>query len=42
MMWKIPWGVKAVDAYGWQLYHLYVPIVLKRRSLILVETCGPE
>ena len=23
----ISWGVKAVDARGWQLYHLHVPIV---------------
>jgi len=31
--------VKAAGAYGWQPYHLHVPIVLKSGSLL--ETSGP-
>jgi len=31
------YGVKAVGAYGWQPYRLYVPIVLKSGSLDLLE-----
>ena len=32
--------VKAAGTYGWQPYHLYVPIVLKSGSLILLEPSG--
>jgi hypothetical protein len=35
------WGVKAAGAYGWQSYHLHVPIVLKSGSLKLLEAYGP-
>ena len=38
---NISWGVKAAGAYGWQLYHLHVPIVLKSGSLNLVQPQGP-
>jgi hypothetical protein len=34
---NISWGVKAAGAYGWQTYHLHVPIVLKCGSLNLLE-----
>ena len=34
-------GVKATGAYGWQPYHLHVPIVLKSGSLNLLEPSGP-
>jgi hypothetical protein len=34
-------GVKATDAYGWQPYHLHVPIVLKSGSLNLLEPLEP-
>jgi len=34
-------GVKAAGAWGWQRYHLHVPIVLKSGSLILLEPPGP-
>ena len=34
-------GVKAASAYGWQPYHLHVPIVLKSGSLDLLEHLGP-
>jgi hypothetical protein len=34
-------GVKGADAYGWQPYHLHVPIVLKSGSLNLLEPYGP-
>jgi hypothetical protein len=37
----ISWGVKAAVAWGWQPYHLHVPIVLKSGSLILLEPSGP-
>ena len=37
---NISWGVKVAGAYGWQPYHLNVPIVLKSRSLNLLELCG--
>jgi len=30
-------GVKVAGAWGWQPYHLHVPIVLKSRSLGLLE-----
>jgi hypothetical protein len=38
---KISCGVKAAGAYGWQPYHLPVPIVLKSGSLNLLEPSGP-
>ena len=38
---NISWGVKAASAYGWQPYHLPVPIVLKSGSPILLEPSGP-
>ena len=38
---NISWGVKAACAYGWQPYHLPVPIVLKSGSLKLLEPSGP-
>jgi hypothetical protein len=38
---NISWGVKAAGAYGWQPYHLHVPIVLKSGSLNLLEPYGP-
>jgi len=38
---NILWGVKAAGAYGWQPYHLHVPIVLKSGSLNLLEPSGP-
>jgi len=38
---NISWGVKAASAYGWQPYHLHVPIVLKSGSLNLLEPSGP-
>ena len=34
-------GVEAAGAYGWQPYHLHVPIVLKSGNLKLLETSGP-
>jgi len=34
-------GVKGAGAYGWQPYHLHVPIVLKSGSLNLLERSGP-
>jgi hypothetical protein len=34
-------GVKTAGAYGWQLYHLQVPIVYKFWSLNLLEPQGP-
>ena len=38
---NISWGVKAAGAWGWQPYHLHVPIVLKSGSLKLLEPSGP-
>jgi hypothetical protein len=38
---NISWGLKAAGAYGWQTYHLHVPIVLKSGSLNLLEPSGP-
>ena len=35
-----PGGLKAAGAYGWQPYHLHVPIVLKYESLILLKPSG--
>jgi hypothetical protein len=37
----ISWGIKAAGAYGWQPYHLHVPIFLKSGSLNLLEPSGP-
>jgi hypothetical protein len=37
---NISWDVKAVDAQGWQPYHLYVLTVLKSGNLSLLETSG--
>ena len=37
---NISWGVKAAGAYGWQPYHLRVPIVLKFGSPSLLEPSG--
>jgi hypothetical protein len=34
-------GVKVASAYGWQPYHLHVPIVLKSGSINLLESSGP-
>jgi hypothetical protein len=36
---NISWGVKAAGTYGWQTYHLPVPIVLKSGSLNL-QACN--
>jgi hypothetical protein len=38
---NISWGVKVVGAYGWQPYHLHVPIVLKYGSHNFLEPKGP-
>jgi len=38
---NISWGVTAFGAYGWQPYHLHVPIVLKSKNLNLLEPSGP-
>jgi hypothetical protein len=38
---NISWGIKAAGAYGWEPYHLHVPIVLKSGSLNLLETSRP-
>jgi hypothetical protein len=38
---NISCGVKAAGAYGWQIYHLHVPIVLKSGSLDLLQPSGP-
>jgi len=37
---NISWGVKAAGAYGWQPYHLQVPIILKSGSINLLEPSG--
>ena len=37
---NISWGVKAAGAWGWQPYHLHVPIVLKSGKLNLLEPSG--
>ena len=39
--WSISWEVKAAGAYGWQPYHLHVPIVLKSGSFNLLDPSGP-
>ena len=36
-----PWGVKLSIAYGWQPYHISVPIVLKSGSRNLLKPSGP-
>jgi hypothetical protein len=38
---NISWGVRAAGSWGWQPYHLHVPIVLKSESLNLLEPSGP-
>ena len=38
---NISLGVKAAGRYGWQLYHLHVPKVLKSWSLNLLKPPGP-
>jgi hypothetical protein len=38
---NIFWVVKAAGAYGWQPYHIHVPIVLKCGSLNLLEPSEP-
>jgi len=38
---NISWEIKAAGAYGWQIYHLHVPIVLKSGSLNLLEALRP-
>ena len=38
---NISWGLKAAGAWGWQPFHLHVPIVLKSGSLNLLEPSGP-
>ena len=38
---NISWAVKAAGAYGWQPYHLLMPIVSKSGSLSLLEPSGP-
>jgi len=38
---NISWEVKAAGAYGLQLYHIHVLIVLKSGSLNLLEPSGP-
>ena len=40
-MGNISRGIKAAGAYGWQPYHLHVPIVLKSGSLNLLQPSGP-
>jgi hypothetical protein len=39
---NISWGVKAAGAYGWQSYHLNVPVLFKSESLNLLETWEPS
>ena len=34
-------GVKAAGAWGWQAYHLRVPVVMKSGSVNLLEPSGP-
>jgi hypothetical protein len=33
-------GIKAAGAFGWQIYHLHVPTVLKSGSLDLLQPSG--
>ena len=37
---NISWWVKAAGAWGWQRYHLHVPIVFKSVSLSLLDLCA--
>jgi len=37
---NISWGVKVAGAWGWQPYHLHVPIVFKSGILNLLEPSG--
>jgi len=39
--WSISWEVKVACAYGWQPYHLHVPIVLKSGSFNFLDPSGP-
>jgi len=34
-------GGNAAGAWGWQPYHIHVPIIFKYGSLMLQETSGP-
>jgi hypothetical protein len=36
------WRIKAAGAYGWQSYHFCVPIILKSKSLNLLEPLATE
>jgi len=38
---NISWRVKGACAWGWQPYHIHMPIVLKSGSLNLLEPSGP-
>ena len=38
---NISWGVKAAGTWGWQPYHLHVPIILNSGSLNLLEVSRP-
>ena len=38
---NISWGVKVIDAYSWQPYHLHVLMVMKSENLNLLEPSGP-
>jgi hypothetical protein len=38
---NISWGVKAAGAWGWKLYHLHVPIILKSGNLNFLDLSGP-
>jgi len=38
----VSWGVKAAGVWGWQLYHLHVPVVSESGSLKLLEPSGPK
>ena len=38
---NIPWGLKAVGAYGWQPYRIHVPSFMKSADLNLLEHSGP-
>jgi hypothetical protein len=37
---NISWRVRVASAYGRQIYHLYMPTVLKSESLNLMEPLG--
>jgi hypothetical protein len=38
---SISLGIQAAGAYGWQPYHIHVPVVLKSGSLNLLEPSEP-